>query len=953
MKRLLACLSAAALLFGPAAQVQTASAQTRAQTAAPATKPAAAIVVPPFKYAERTLPNGLKLVTSVDHSVPLVNIQVFYGVGSKDDPPGRSGFAHLFEHMMFKATKDMPAEYMDRLTEDVGGLNNASTWDDFTNYFDVVPSNHLERLLWAESERMSSLMVDDANFKSERAVVEEELRQRVLADPYGRFQALAIPENSFTVHPYKRPGIGSIADLQAATIADVRAFHATYYRPDNAMLIVVGDFDPKTLDALVDKYFGGIKAPSTPFPRVTAKEPPRTAPKSVTAYGPNVPLPALAITWLGPAASAPDGPALTVLDALLSGGDSARLNQSLVYRQQIAQSVFSSFDERQQPGLFYVGAIMADGKTVQQGETALLAEVAKLRDQPVGAAELDKAKTILLAQDLRQRERIYGRGFAFGYANYVEGSVAKVNDDLKEIQAVTAADVQRVARKYLPDDTRVTINYLSEKDRPAGAAQPSTSQPSAPVAAPPLPAVTPPQQPAESPTPPPPGPPVTPRLPVASERTLPNGLRVIVAHDGTLPLVTAQLTVKGGGAADPAGKAGLADFTASLLSQGAGTRTAEQVARDIESLGAQINASAGWDGTRIDLEALTAKLPQSMAIFADVVRRPTFAEAELERLRARTLDSLEVALQQPGELARLAAGDAVFAGTPYGHALNGTPASIKRFARADVTAFHQAWYRPDNAVLVLTGDLTPDQGFALARQAFGDWRKPSAPLPRVQAATPAAKPRVIVIDLPGTGQAAVDLYLPAIARTDPRYYQVMVANAVLGGGYSARLNEEVRVKRGLSYGANAVLDARSGVGPIAALSQTKNESAVQVADLMLQQIASLRSDPPKGEELTARKATLTGSFGRNVASNGGLASYLSGLALHGVDLNEINRYSPSVEAVNAQQVAAMAGEVLDPSRATLVVAGDAKVFEAQLKAKYPQAEIIPAASLNLDSPTLR
>jgi zinc protease len=468
-----------------------------------------------------------------------------------------------------------------------------------------------------------------------------------------------------------------------------------------------------------------------------------------------------------------------------------------------------------------------------------------------------------------------------------------------------------------------------------------------------LPEVAEPPQPAEARNPPPPGPPVTPRLPTASERTLPNGLRVIVARDGSLPLVTAQLSIRGGGAADPGGKAGLADFTASLLNQGAGSRTAEQVARDIEALGAQINANAGWDSTRIDLQALTAKLPQSMAIFADVVRRPTFAEAELERLRARTLDSLEVALQQPGELARFAAADAVFAGTPYGHVLTGTPASIKRFTRADITAFHQAWYRPDNAVLVLTGDLTPEQGFALAQQAFGDWQKPSAPVPQVQAVAPQAKPRVVVIDLPGTGQAAVDLYLPAIARTDPRYYQVMVASAVLGGGYSARLNEEVRVKRGLSYGANAVLDARHGVGPIAALAQTKNESAVEVAGLMLQLMGGLKTDPPKADELAARKATLTGGFNRSVDSNNGLASYLSGLAVQGVDLNEINRYSPSVEAVSAAQVTAMAGQVLDPSRATLVVAGDAKAFAAQLKAKYPQAEIIPADQLNLDSPTLK
>ena len=548
-RRLFACLSAIALLLGPAVHAQQPQAST---------KRSAEIIVPPLQYQERTLPNGLRLVTAPDHSMPLVNVQVFYGVGSKDDPEGRSGFAHLFEHMMFKATKDMPAEYMDRLTEDVGGLNNASTWDDFTNYFDVVPPNHLERVLWAEAQRMSSLTVDDANFKSERAVVQEELRQRVLADPYGRFEGLAIPQNSFTTHPYKRPGIGSIADLEAASIADVRAFHATYYRPDNAMLIVAGDFNPTQLDAWVAKYFGPIPAPATPLPRVTVTEPARTGAKIVTTYGPNVPLPAVAITWLGPSAASPDYAPLTVLDSLLTGGDSARLNQSLVYRQQIAQRVFSSADARQQPGLFYVGATMAGGKTSADGEKALLTEIRHLRDATVPAAELDKAKTVLVASQLRQRERIYGRGFAFGYAHYVEGSVSKVNDDIRDIEAVTAADIQRVVKKYLAEDRRVTINYVSDKERPKNvpaepdpgatpAAKPSTAEPSVASA-------------GQRQAPPEPGPPVSPSLPIASEKILPNGLRVVVAHDGTLPLVTAALTVKAGGAADPAGKAGLADF---------------------------------------------------------------------------------------------------------------------------------------------------------------------------------------------------------------------------------------------------------------------------------------------------------------------------------------------------------------------------------------------------------
>ncbi|HEX2818459.1 MAG TPA: pitrilysin family protein, partial [Phenylobacterium sp.] len=275
---------------------------------APAASPPAAkaSVVPPIVYKERTLANGLQVYTSLDRTTPNVTVQVWYGVGSKDDPQGRSGFAHLFEHMMFKATKDLPAESFDRLTEDVGGLNNASTFDDFTNYYEVVPANHLERLIWAEGERMGSLVIDDANFKSERDVVKEELRQRVLASPYGRLFSLYLPQATYSTHPYHRPGIGSIEELDAATIDDVRAFHEAYYRPDNAALIVVGNFNETQLAAWIDKYLAGLKNPSQPIKRVTAVEPRRTHPGVYEGYGPNVPLPAVAITWLGAKASDPD-----------------------------------------------------------------------------------------------------------------------------------------------------------------------------------------------------------------------------------------------------------------------------------------------------------------------------------------------------------------------------------------------------------------------------------------------------------------------------------------------------------------------------------------------------------------------------------------------------------------------------------------------------------------------
>src|SRR5438105_2886452 len=266
---------------------------------------AAGVSIPPIQYRHRTLANGLEVYSAEDHATPTVSIQVWYRVGSKNDPTHRSGFAHLFEHMMFKSTAHMKAEMMDRLTEDVGGFNNATTFDDATPYFEVVPSNYLETLLWAEADRMGSLNVDEANFKSEREVVKEEFRYRILAPPYGRFY-YAITKNSFNRHPYRRPGIGSIEDLDASTLDDVRRFHDTFYRPDNADLIIVGDFDAAQLDAWVDKYFGPIPKPSKAIPRVETKEPPRPAVKRVTEHGPNVPLPAVAITWLIPSASSPD-----------------------------------------------------------------------------------------------------------------------------------------------------------------------------------------------------------------------------------------------------------------------------------------------------------------------------------------------------------------------------------------------------------------------------------------------------------------------------------------------------------------------------------------------------------------------------------------------------------------------------------------------------------------------
>ncbi len=430
-----------------------------ASAAPPAAKTASPL--PALAFRDRTLPNGLRVLTSENHRTPTVAVYVFYRVGSKDDPAGRSGFAHLFEHLMFKSTRNMKAEQFDRLTEDVGGQNNAYTQDDMTVYTETVPSNHLERILWAEADRMSNLNVDEANFKSERAVVEEEFRQSYAANPYGVLE-LQTTMQGFAAHPYKRPTIGNIAELDSATLPDVRAFHDTYYRSDNAVLVVVGDFDPSQLDGWVDKYFAAVAKPSGTVPRVTIKEPLRTAEKRVAFAEPDVPLPAFTVTYLTPGVADKDAPALDVLANILGSGQSSRLYHSLVYTKQIASDASTGTDSRQDAGLFTLQVTAAGGKSLPAVEAAALAELDVVRAASVTPAELAKAKNNLIAGIVRSRETVNGTANYLGSAAVLYGDPNRINTELDAINAVTVQDVRRVANQYLAPSNRTLISYTAK-----------------------------------------------------------------------------------------------------------------------------------------------------------------------------------------------------------------------------------------------------------------------------------------------------------------------------------------------------------------------------------------------------------------------------------------------------------------------------------------------------------
>ncbi len=454
--------------------------------------------------------------------------------------------------------------------------------------------------------------------------------------------------------------------------------------------------------------------------------------------------------------------------------------------------------------------------------------------------------------------------------------------------------------------------------------------------------------------PPAPGPTPSLTVPTPDTQRLANGLQVISVHRADLPLVTAQLVLRRGGEMDPPRFAGLADLTASLLTQGAAGKTAPQIAAAAEALGGSLDASAGWDESAVGITVTTPKLPAALGLLAEVVRQPDFAGAELQRAKARAVDELRLQLSQPTALAALAASRGVFGEGAYGHSRSGTPDSIGRITRADVQRLHDTLYRPDNAILVLAGDVTPAQARELAQTSFGDWQKPATPLPpRPVGRAVSQLPPILLIDQHGAGQAGVVAAHAAPARNDANYYVGTVANAVLGGSYSARLNEEIRIKRGLSYGATSRLQSRADAGIWLASAQTKNPSAAQVVDLMLVQFRQLGSKPVSAAELAARKATLLGGYGRSLETTAGLAERVAELAIYGVKLDEIGAYAARVQAITPRQIENYARKHLEADKSHVVVVGDAAQFAGAIRKQHPEALLLESTALDLDSASLQ
>ena len=908
------------------------------------------VTAPAIEFTEWKLDNGLTVIAIADPTTANVMTSMWYDVGSKNDPQGRSGFAHLFEHILSRKTENMPYNMVNRLTEDVGGQRNASTGDDRTNYYEIVPAQYLETMLWTHAERMARPVVDSEVFERERSIVKEELRQRVLAPPYGIMQRFMLSENAYDVLPQRRPGIGSIEQLDSATLDDARAFHQAYYGPDTATLIVAGNFDLHRLRTLVDEYFAPIPSRARPQPlAIAAREARRTSPRSVAATGPNVPLPAVGAIWQLPEATHPDLPALTVLDAILSSGENSRLHKALI-RSGKAVDVAEYLDSTQEGGFLAPFAIINPAADQAEVAALLAAEIERIRAEPVTDAELREAKNEIFAARLASRETASGRAFELGEALVTIGDAEAADRRLRDIARVTAADVQRVAREWLTPESVVTFTYTQGSGDAAAYANPVPMPSFATV---PPPTGEPAQLNDEASRQAPPAPSAAPAiaLPEIVESRLANGMRLVVAQTGEVPLATMTVVLPGGTATDPAGKEGLAALAAGIADKGTPTRSAEQIAAALESLGASMGASAGADGVVFSLTTPAINLAAAGEVLADVIRNASYPENELQRERARTIDALRVALQEPGSLASMVATRVFYGDAPYGSVP--TIESLTKIGRADLLDWRGATWHPATAQVVVSGGIDPAEARQISEALFGDWRSTApAPQPIARPAGTVPAARTVVIDMPTAGQAAVVAGVRTTSRSGTDYYPLLLANSVLGVGSNGRLFEEVRTRRGLSYGAYSSIPSRADAAILRASSQTQNSTADEVTQVVLDQFAALGSQPAAEEALQKRRLYLAGANSRALETSSGFNSLVAGLLLQGIEPGEAMRLAERLAAVSPEGVAEVARRYVTPEQASLVVVGKAADFLEDLKKVRPDVTVIPAAELDLSSADL-
>ncbi len=911
------------LLTSLALMLAVAAPSVPAQTVAPAT------ALPQIAFEKTTLPNGLELILVEDHRLPIVAVNIWYHVGPANEAPGLTGFAHLFEHMMFAATRHVPRGLADRLLEGAGATDsNGSTDYDRTNYYDTVPSNQLELALWVHADRMGYLLdvLDQAALSNQQDVVRNERRQSVENRPYGIVEEAMNHALFPKSHPYYASVIGSHADIQNAKLADVRDFFTRYYGPNNASIVIAGDIDKAKTRALVAKYFGSFKR-SAPVAKPNVATPPITRERRLTVAD-RIELPRVYMAWLTPPAYQPGDAELAVTAQILAGGKAGRLYKSLVYERQIAQDTAAAQNSNALVSTFMIDVTARPGVEPIALETGIDAELKALRDNGPSDAEVERARNTIETAMLTSIEKLGGAGLAnqVNQYNQYTGDPGYLPKDIARLRRVTAADVQRVARSYLQPNARVLVAGVPGKPElgPDPAAQPVKAAAKTAAAG-----IN--RDEAWRRQPPKAGPAPKFTLPQGESFRLANGLRVIHHHNPALPLVAAELVVKSGSDANPDDQPGLAGFTAQLLEEGTATRSAPRIADEIAQLGAFLGSASSTDSSTVSLLSLRSTFAQALDVLADVVQHPAFPTAEVERQRADRIGALTQQRDNPEAVAAVAAASALYgAKHPYGYGQLGTEQAIRAVTRDDLYQFWRRHYVPANAALIVSGDITLDELRGMAEARFGGWPRilPSPVLPGDAEGT---KARLVMVDKPGAPQTALRMTLLGASRKTPDYPAMQVMNAALGGLFSSRINLNLREEKGYSYGVFSGFRYDRTPGSFAIAGSVRTDVTGPSVAEIFKEVRGMRASPLPASELAGARDSQVYSLPGQFETNSAIGASLAETYVFDLPPDYWRGLPDQFRRVTAAQVQAVANKYLAPERMKVIAVGDKAKVLPQLK----------------------
>ncbi|MEO5588296.1 MAG: pitrilysin family protein, partial [Gemmatimonadaceae bacterium] len=920
-----------ALLLAACALTTTAEAQNRPAKPVTIGLPIkGALSLPPLTYTEFSLPNGLKVILHEDHSTPIVAVNVWYHVGSHNETPGKTGYAHLFEHMMFQGAKGYNDDYFKALQE-VGGTLNGSTSTDRTNYWEVVPSNFLERAVFLEADRMGTLpdVMTEAKLANQRDVVKNEKRQNYDNRPGGLTGARIAEIIYPSTHPYHWLTIGSLDDLTAASMDDITGFFRRYYTPNNASLVIAGDFNPAVARRYVEKYFGPVKRGPEVTPVVVVQ--PELSGTIRQGMEDRVASPRLTIVWHTVPALTPDAAPLDALASELGQGKNSRLYRALVYDTQVAQDVSAGSNTRELAGSFQISATPRRGVTLDSLEAAINREIANVIVTPPSLADIQRSFNQNEAQLIYSLQNVGGFGGKSDQLNQnavMTGNPGFFEQNLSRYRALTPADIQRVARTYLTDNKLVfTVTPRAQGGERAQSsavsgtgAAPAEEESSATSA---LNA----SLPAGGPDP-------AFTLPQLQRRKLSNGLNVLIVEHHELPVVTMNMVMKGGAAAEPAGGAGLASFTADMLDEGTTTRSALDLSNQLSNIGADLGSSADWDASRLSMTTLTRHLSTALELYSDVLINPAFSAADLSRIRSARLQGFASRRNDANAIAGEVYANLLYgANHPYGHSQNGTEASLRDVSAESLRGFYSSYYRPNNAVMIIVGDVKPDAIAAQLETALSGWK--SAPVPAVKLdLAPVARQRstIYLVDRPGAAQSVINIGLVGAPRSAPDYFARIVLNQILGGAFVSRVNLNLREQKGYTYGARTTFAFRQGAGPFTASAGVQTAVTKESVAEFLKELRGIRGEIPiSAKELEQAKQSLIRGFPRTFETPSQIATRLGDIALYGLPDNYFNSYIAGVQRVTAADVLGVANSTIDPSRLAILVIGDRAVVEAGLR----------------------